>query len=172
MIILQIIILILAVIIVVGSIIGKLSDKKQQEYIKKEVFAQFDILYADLLDIIDLVIIECVKNIDEFKSLDEFYEYVLCSSRNNIANYIKKEINNIIPKIKEKYTFLIDENLHIETSIICEYFDKLITDNKYLNIIESSYIKAKEDKEKEEANQVSDPAEVTDISKNIENFYK
>ena len=170
--ILQIIILILAVIIVIGSIIGKLSDKKQREYIKKEVFEQFDIVSTDLLDIIDLVIVESVKHIDEFKSLDEFYEYILFSSRNNIANYIKKESDNIIPKIKEKYAFLIDEDLHIETSIISEYFDKLITDNKYLNIIESSYIKAKEDKEKEEANQVSDPAEVTDISKNIENFYK
>ena len=101
--ILQIIILILAVIIVIGSIIGKLSDKKQREYIKKEVFEQFDIVSTDLLDIIDLVIVESVKHIDEFKSLDEFYEYILCSSRNNIANYIKKESDNIIPKIKANH---------------------------------------------------------------------
>lgn len=169
-------IIILSVIVgllVLGAAANKFLNYLEKKSFKSELFTQFDTVATDLLDIINLVIVESAKNIDRYNSFEEFKTDVLGNARNNILNYIKSELKNALNTIKTQYK--IPDLL--EEKVIVEYFDNIIENYKFDDIIENSFNKAMDDLEKEKMNEVSKPAESNedsnsvDISKNIENYY-
>lgn len=168
-----IILLVIVGLLVLGVVANKFLDYLEKKSFKSELFTEFDTVTTDLLDIINLVIVESAKNIDKYNSLEEFKTDVLGNARNNILNYIKSELKNALNTIQTQYKI---QDL-VEEKIIVEYFNNIIKNYKFDDIIENSFNKAMDDLEKEKMNEVSKPAESNedsnnvDISKNIENYY-
>lgn len=150
---------------------------------KEEMFKQLEIISSEFLDILDIVMYDNSKNVQDFNSFNEFCDYIVLDAKNRICNLIK-DTKLDIKTNSERI------NIEISNRVICEFVDKLINDNKYLEIFESIYYKALEDINSQDTTEVSEPArggnvnsqntsevyepleKETNIAKNIEDYYE
>lgn len=162
-------ILLLFVLIIILSIS---AAERNNKIIKEKVFKQLHIISSDFLDILDVVSYDNANYIEDFSNLDDFCNFVVLDAKNRICDLVK-DMNLNIDKNMISFT--------TRNKLICEFVDKLISDNKYMDIFESIYLKALDDMVHEQNNNTEvtkieksnekTTTTETDISKNIENFY-